>query len=323
MQKRYTDAFFAYRASGADPDSFDYDYSADLRTIRAGIAAEPRPLRKQFLKLEYFHIARAESDSTLAQTVLNEVPADSPLWSLEWGGPNNTFSSLARLAHRPADARAYVDRAIESHPDSTVRAAFLFQGLQYARSDRDTNKLRHYYERLEGEYRETQYAARAEKAFDPDRVIQVGKPVPDVAFQGLEDKTKTYRPADFHGRYLLIDFWAVWCGPCVAEMPALHAVWEKYKNRKFAILSVSLDVKRENVAKFRSGKWKMPWLHAYLAGRSQDPVAAAFEVESIPSPVLVDPSGTIVAAGDELRGAGLDATLTRLLGGSPAPPRKD
>ena len=132
----------------------------------------------------------------------------------------------------------------------------------------------------------------------------------------------TYRPADFRGRYLLIDFWAVWCGPCRAEMNHLHQAWEKYKDKGLALLSVSLDPRREDVAKYRSGKWPMPWLHAFADGGPANPAARAFEVIGIPKPVLVGPDGTIVAVEEELRRERLDGTLARVLGAEDPPGAK-
>jgi thiol-disulfide isomerase/thioredoxin len=150
--------------------------------------------------------------------------------------------------------------------------------------------------------------------------IQKGSPAPDVAFTALEDSTRRYRVADFRGRYLLLDFWAVWCGPCVAEMRHLHAAEAKYAEQGLAILSVSLDRKPETVARFRAGKWRMPWLHGHAREGIASRKLRAFEIVGIPRPVLLDPAGTIAALDDELRGSNLDATLARFLGGASGGP---
>ncbi len=95
-------------------------------------------------------------------------------------------------------------------------------------------------------------------------------------------------------------------------MDNLHKAYEKFKSKNFEILSLSLDQKAEDVTKFRSEKWKMPWLHAFVTNDKQ--VTGAFEVVAIPRPLLVDGSGMIVAMEGDLRGEKLEQTLAKFLG---------
>jgi hypothetical protein len=97
-------------------------------------------------------------------------------------------------------------------------------------------------------------------------------------------------------------------------MPNLHKAYEKFKDKNFAILSLSFDPKPEDIAKFRSEKWKMPWLHTFVEGGFASDLAKAFQVMGIPKPILVDGNtNTILATEMDLRGERLEKTLASVL----------
>jgi thiol-disulfide isomerase/thioredoxin len=124
----------------------------------------------------------------------------------------------------------------------------------------------------------------------------------------------TYSLDAFKGRTVLLEFWATWCPYCVAELPAVHQAWDRFKGRNFEILSFSLDRKAEDVAPFRKAKLPMPWKHAFLPGAKLHPIAEAYGAAGIPKYVLIGPDGVILAAGQSLRGKNLEGTLAKYLG---------
>ncbi|MBC8125057.1 MAG: TlpA family protein disulfide reductase, partial [Candidatus Kapabacteria bacterium] len=115
------------------------------------------------------------------------------------------------------------------------------------------------------------------------------------------------------GKYVLIDLWATWCGPCVADMPVMERVWKRYGGSKLEIISVSLDADTNSIAMFRQKRFAMAWKHVFSSGLWQSAAAELFEVSGIPKPILVDPEGHIVAISDGLRGEELEKTLEKYL----------
>lgn len=214
--------------------------------------------------------------------------------------------------------REYAEEVVEVHGDSSVRAAFLYDLLSEAHRIGDLQRAGRYYTRMATDFSSTVQADWARKEFAPNRAIMRGNAAPDFAFASLQDSTRIYRPAEFRGKYLLIDFWATWCGPCVGELRYLQRAHEDYKDRGLVVLSVSFDERPDDVRRFRGPKWPMPWLHAFVPQGFASDAARAFEIAGIPRPILIDPEGKIIAVDDELRREALDRTLAGLLGRRPA-----
>jgi thiol-disulfide isomerase/thioredoxin len=146
------------------------------------------------------------------------------------------------------------------------------------------------------------------------RVLRVGAPFPTFTMRALGDTlTAPISNASFRGKVTLVDFWGMWCAPCVAEMPVLHAAFGKYASRGFMIVSIDTDSDLDRVAAFRKAKWPMPWLHGWARGGPMSPALRALGVIGFPTAVLVDREGRVLAVDAGLRGAALDATLARLL----------
>ena len=142
---------------------------------------------------------------------------------------------------------------------------------------------------------------------------QVGDEAPEIAMPNM--KGKEMKLSDLRGSYVLIDFWASWCGPCRRENPNVVRAYQKYKKAKFKdgdgfeIFSVSLDsdIPRWEAAIKKDG---LDWKHHVSDLKKWDNEAAAmYGVSSIPMSFLVDPNGIIVAK--NLRGIELHRQLDK------------
>jgi thiol-disulfide isomerase/thioredoxin len=108
---------------------------------------------------------------------------------------------------------------------------------------------------------------------------------------------------------VLVDFWATWCAPCVAELPRVQAAYAKYRDEGFEVVGVSLDETKSALLDFVRTR-NIPWRQVHNASAGGD-LVEAFGVNSIPATFLIDPQGTIVRL--DLRGPVLDQALAKVI----------
>jgi thiol-disulfide isomerase/thioredoxin len=141
----------------------------------------------------------------------------------------------------------------------------------------------------------------------------IGKPLIDFDFIALNGETK--KLSDYKGKVILLDFWGTWCGPCVAEIPNLIKVYNKYKSFGFEIISISSDLmmntKNEEDFKLFIEQKSMDWTHT-LDDKNQT-IHRLYEISHWPTLYLIDQTGRIVKNENELRGELLEKTLEMVL----------
>jgi len=139
---------------------------------------------------------------------------------------------------------------------------------------------------------------------------EVGQEAPGFEIKTTDDKT--IKLADYRGKYVLLDFWATWCGPCRGETPNLKAVYEQFGKREdFVMVGLSLDQEKEKPIAYAKEKGTQ-WIDGFLGDWGKDEVTKKYGVRGIPSIWLIGPDGKVTARG--LRGERILEAVKKALG---------
>jgi peroxiredoxin len=197
----------------------------------------------------------------------------------------------------------------KSNPSSPIALFALQSSMSY---DVDAEKYMPLYNKLSEKAKLSAAGKALKSTLDIALITGIGKPAPDfVQNDTLDNPVKL---SSLRGKYVLVDFWASWCGPCRAENPNVVKAFNQYKDKGFTVLGVSLDQPGAKT------KWLdaihkdgLTWMQVSDLQGWNNAAAKSYGVRAIPQNFLVDPQGKIV--GKNLRGEALDKKLAALLKG--------
>ena len=219
------------------------------------------------------------------------------------GSPaNEVFMQNAKITR----SKGYsLDSLLAAHPASAVSAYFVVKDFAYKLDLEGMKAVRAKFDAsLDG----TEYVKQIESMIARMEKVQVGSVAPDFTLPDVNGNPVSL--SSFRGKYVLVDFWAAWCPDCRKENPNIVAAWEKYKDKNFAVLGVSLDRNRDQwlAAIEKDG---LKWTQVSDLKYWSSDAAVLYCIRWIPMSFLIDPEGKIVAIG--LEGEELHNKLEELL----------
>lgn len=264
-------------------------------------------------------IGENEDSKRLARTFLEEFPSSRRA--------DNVWLGLAKVLEETAApsrevVQAYQNAISRSDTANRSTARMVMSFGEYLSKMGELSQARKMLDRAARSLPDTASASSNILLSRIERQIKnlsvTGKPPP--AFSAVDLSGRPQSPSAYKGKVLLIDFWAVWCGPCVNEIPTLAAVYEKYHKKGFELLGISLDpdtAPLEEFVKTRNLSWPQ-----ILDGRDgwESGLAALYGVKSIPANYLVNRRGEVVAL--NLRGPDVEPAVVAALAGRKISPRR-
>lgn len=234
--------------------------------------------------------------NSLASTINNTPP-----------GPQRE-GLLKTHATLQQNIQSEIDKIVTQKPKSAVTAFILSVTYDF---NQDIVQLENRFNKLDAAVRNSLTGKQLEQFIAESKIGAVG--TQSLDFTQPDTTGKPVSLSSFKGKYVLLDFWASWCGPCRNENPTVVENYNKFKEKNFTVLSVSLDKPGQKEAWLNAIKEDgLTWTHVSDLQWWNNAAAKLYKVSGIPLNFLLDPQGKII--GRNLRGPALQEKLCEVLG---------